>query len=179
MQWNACNDCETLTLNKKSKIKQSPLKIYTIMLIPTIYTGRQNGWLPSLFSELFDNDSLLNSTTFGTSPAINVSEDSKGYKVEVAAPGMTKDDFAVSLAPDDTLIISMEKKTGDVPEKGEEKQYLRREFSYSKFEQRLSLPDGADREHIDASMSDGVLTISIPKLPVEEKCETTRCIEIR
>ena len=37
------------------------------MLIPTIYTGRQNGWLPSLFSELFDNDSLLNSTTFGTS----------------------------------------------------------------------------------------------------------------
>ena len=92
---------------------------------------------------------------------------------------MTKDDFAVSLAPDDTLIISMEKKTGDVPEKGEEKKYLRREFSYSKFEQRLSLPDGADREHIDASMSDGVLTISIPKLPVEEKCETTRCIEIR
>lgn len=179
MQWNVCIDCDTFTLNKKPKIKQSPLKIYTIMLIPTIYTGRQNGWLPSLFSELFDNDSLLNSTTFGTSPAINVSEDSKGYKVEVAAPGMTKDDFAVSLAPDDTLIISMEKKTGDVPEKGEEKKYLRREFSYSKFEQRLSLPDGADREHIDASMSDGVLTISIPKLPVEEKCETTRCIEIR
>ena len=179
MQWNVCNDCDTFTLNKKSKIKQSPLKIYTIMLIPTIYTGRQNGWLPSLFSELFDNDSLLTSTTCGTSPAINVSEDSKGYKVEVAAPGMTKDDFAVSLAPDDTLIISMEKKTGDVPEKGEEKKYLRREFSYSKFEQRLSLPDGADREHIDASMSDGVLTISIPKLPVEEKCETTRCIEIR
>ena len=179
MQWNVCIDCDTFTLNKKPKIKQSPLKIYTIMLIPTIYTGRQNGWLPSLFSELFDNDSLLNSTTFGTSPAINVSEDSKGYKVEVAAPGMTKDDFAVSLAPDDTLIISMEKKTGNVPEKGEEKKYLRREFSYSKFEQRLSLPDGADREHIDASMSDGVLTISIPKLPVEEKCETTRCIEIR
>ena len=179
MQWNVCIDCDTFTLNKKPKIKQAPLKIYTIMLIPTIYTGRQNGWLPSLFSELFDNDSLLNSTTFGTSPAINVSEDSKGYKVEVAAPGMTKDDFAVSLAPDDTLIISMEKKTGDVPEKGEEKKYLRREFSYSKFEQRLSLPDGADREHIDASMSDGVLTISIPKLPVEEKCETTRCIEIR
>ena len=179
MQSNVCIDCDTFTLIKKSKIKQSPLKIYTIMLIPTIYTGRQNGWLPSLFSELFDNDSLLNSTTFGTSPAINVSEDSKGYKVEVAAPGMTKDDFAVSLAPDDTLIISMEKKTGDVPEKGEEKKYLRREFSYSKFEQRLSLPDGADREHIDASMSDGVLTISIPKLPVEEKCETTRCIEIR
>ena len=179
MQWNVCIDCDTFTLIKKSKIKQSPLKIYTIMLIPTIYTGRQNGWLPSLFSELFDNDSLLNSTTFGTSPAINVSEDSKGYKVEVAAPGMTKDDFAVSLAPDDTLIISMEKKTGEVPEKGEEKKYLRREFSYSKFEQRLSLPEGADREHIDASMSDGVLTISIPKLPVEEKCETTRCIEIR
>lgn len=179
MQWNVCIDCDTFTLNKKPKIKQSPLKIYTIMLIPTIYTGRQNGWLPSLFSELFDNDSLLNSTTFGTSPAINVSEDSKGYKVEVAAPGMTKDDFAVSLAPDDTLIISMEKKTGDAPEKGEEKKYLRREFSYSKFEQRLSLPEGADREHIDASMSDGVLTISIPKLPVEEKCETTRCIEIK
>ena len=179
MQWNVCNDCDTFTLNKKSKIKQSPLKIYTIMLIPTIYSGRQNGWLPSLFSELFDNDNMLSSTMFGTSPAINVSEDSKGYKVEVAAPGMTKDDFAVSLAPDDTLIISMEKKTGDAPEKGEEKKYLRREFSYSKFEQRLSLPDGADREHIDASMSDGVLTISIPKLPVEEKFETTRCIEIR
>ena len=179
MQWNVCIDCDTFTLNKKPKIKQSPLKIYTIMLIPTIYTGRQNGWLPSLFSELFDNDSLLNSTTFGTSPAINVSEDSKGYKVEVAAPGMTKDDFAVSLAPDDTLIISMEKKTGDVPEKGEEKKYLRREFSYSKVEQRLSLPDGADREHIDAAMSDGVLTISIPKLPVEEKCEAARCIEIK
>ena len=149
------------------------------MLIPTIYSGRQNGWLPSLFSELFDNEKMVSSAIFGTAPAINVSEDAKGYKVEVAAPGMTKDDFTVSVASDDTLVISMEKKTGDAPEKGEEKKYLRREFSYSKFEQRLSLPDGADREHIDASMSDGVLTISIPKLPVEEKCEAARSIEIK
>ena len=59
------------------------------MSTPTIYSGRQNGWLPSLFSELFDNDNMLSSTMFGTSPAINVSEDAKGYKVEVAAPGMT------------------------------------------------------------------------------------------
>ena len=83
------------------------------MLIPTIYTGRQNGWLPSLFSELFDNDSLLNSTTFGTSPAINVSEDSKGYKVEVAAPGMTKDDFNIHLDENGDLVFTNKNLTVD------------------------------------------------------------------
>ena len=91
-------------------------------------------WLPSIFNDFFDNEWMEKANA--TAPAINVSESEREYKVEVAAPGMTKEDFNIHIDEDNNLVISMEKKTDNKEEKKDRK-YLRREFSYSKFEQTM------------------------------------------
>lgn len=137
---------------------------------------RTQTWLPSLFNDFFDNNWI--ERTNRTAPAINVIESAKDYTVEIAAPGMTRDDFKVSLDSDDDITITMEKKN---EEKNDQQrgQYLRREFSYSKFQQTLTLPDDVDREGISAQMADGVLTISLPKKAVTATAPATRQIEIK
>jgi HSP20 family protein len=103
-------------------------------------------------------------------------EDEKEFKVEVAAPGMDKQDFNVQLNSDDQLVIRMEKKAKD--EKNEGKKYLRREFSYTHFEQTFTLADNIDKEHITADVNNGVLTINLPKLDEKARAKETRAIEI-
>lgn len=131
-------------------------------------------WLPSIFNDFFDNDWMVKANS--TAPAINVIESEKEYKVELAAPGMTKNDFHVQLADDNTLTISMEKKNEN---KDENKKYLRREFSYSKFEQSMIIPDDVEKEKINASVNDGVLTIDLPKKMNEEKAQASKVIEVK
>ena len=92
-------------------------------------------WLPSIFNDFFDNDWMVKANA--TAPAINVIESDKDYKVEVAAPGMTKEDFNIHLSEDNELVISMEKKTETNEEDKQNKKYLRREFSYTKFQQAI------------------------------------------
>ena len=133
-------------------------------------------WLPSIFNDFFDNDWMEKANA--TAPAINVIESEKNYKVEVAAPGMTKDDFNIHLGDDNELVISMEKKVENEDKDKENKKYLRREFSYTKFQQSLYLPDKVDKEKISANVSDGVLTIELPKYAPEEKAKVNRVIEI-
>lgn len=132
-------------------------------------------WLPSIFSDFFDNDWMprMNATT----PAVNVIENETEYKVEVAAPGMTKEDFCVHLADENQLVISMEKK--NETKSSDNSKYLRREFSYSKFQQTLVLPDDVEKEHINASVNDGVLTIDLPKKTLKEKAKECKVIEIK
>jgi len=144
-------------------------------MLPTMYSNNNN-WIPSIFNDFFA-DPWVPSKIAGTAPAINVSEDNKEYKVEVAAPGMTKDDFKINVANDE-LVISMEKKA-DSKDEEKDKKYLRREFSYSKFEQHLTLPDNVERDKISAGMNDGVLTIDIPKMTEEEKAQEMHYIEIK
>lgn len=137
-------------------------------------------WLPSIFNDFFDNDWMVKANA--TAPAINVIESAKDYKVEVAAPGMTKDDFKIHINEDNDLVISMEKKTESMEDDKEGKQesrYLRREFSYSKFQQTLILPDDVDKEKIDAKVNNGVLTIELPKHTPEEKEKASKVIEIK
>ena len=76
-------------------------------MIPVRKYNNQN-WLPSIFNDFFDNNWMVK--TNATAPAINVIESEKDYKVEVAAPGMTKDDFNIHLSEDNELVITMEKK---------------------------------------------------------------------
>ena len=147
-------------------------------MMPTVYSTRNQGWIPALFNDFF-NDNWMPAVKYHTSaPAVNVSEDEKEYKVEIAAPGMTKEDFTIQLSTEGDMIISMEKKTENKEEK-EKKTYLRREFSYSKFEQRFTLPDNVDKTKISAGMEHGVLTINIPKKTEEEKAKETLNIEIK
>lgn len=140
------------------------------------YNNNQN-WLPTFFNDFFDNDWMLKANA--TAPAINVIENEKDYKVELAAPGMTKEDFNIQLGNEGELTITMEKKSDTKEEpKNENKKYLRREFSYTKFQQSFVLPDDVDNAKISASVNDGVLTIDLPKQAIEEKANASRAIEI-
>ena len=137
---------------------------------------RNQNWLPSIFNDFFDNDWMEKANA--TAPAINVLENEKAYKVELAAPGMTKEDFDVHIDEENNLVISMEKKN---EKKEDEKngRYLRREFSYSKFQQTMILPEDVDKEKISATVNNGVLDIELPKLVKEELPKQKRVIEIQ
>ena len=133
-------------------------------------------WLPSIFNDFFDNDWMVKANA--TAPAINVIESDTDYKVEVAAPGMTKEDFNIHLSEDNELVISMEKKTETNEEDKQNKKYLRSEFSYTKFQQALVLPDDVEKDKINANVTNGVLTIELPKRTPEEKAKINKVIEI-
>ena len=135
---------------------------------------RSNSWIPSVFGDLFDIDFVPKGNY--TAPAINVKESDKAYTVELAAPGMKKEDFNVHINDEGNLIIKMESKQ-DHKEEDKNTRYLRREFSYSKFEQTLILPDDVKKEDIKAHVDNGVLTVELPKV-VEEKVKLSRQIEI-
>ena len=127
---------------------------------------RSQNWLPYVFNDLFDNDWMIKANS--TAPAINVIESEKDYRVEVAAPGMTKDDFNVHLNQDGDLTIKMESKKENREEE-KKAHYLRREFAYSKFEQTLILPDDVDKDCISAKVADGVLTVVLPKIKKQDR----------
>ena len=126
---------------------------------------RRNSWLPEVFNDFFDTDFMPK--TNATAPAINVIESAENYKVELAAPGMKKEDFDVNINQNGDLTIKMECKQ-EKKEEDKKAHYLRREFSYSKFEQTLILPEDVDKEKISAKVADGVLTVELPKTAKEE-----------
>ena len=107
----------------------------------------QNSWLPSIFNDFFDGQWLDRHNT--TAPAVNIIESETCYKVEIAAPGMTKEDFKVHLNEDNELLITLEKKSEPKEKESESKKstYLRREFSYTQFRQSLLLPE-IGRAHV-------------------------------
>ena len=112
------------------------------------------------FNDMFEsifNDAFVSDRMTSRVPAVNISETEKGYDIELAAPGLKKEDFKISLDKN-VLNISAEKKAEDV-QNG--KKYNRREYSYSSFTRSFSLPDTIDENQIDASYSDGILTIQV------------------
>lgn len=118
-----------------------------------------------------------------TKPAVNVIETANDYKVEVAAPGMTKEDFKVQLDADGNLVITVEKQQSK--EEGSEDKpeakyhYLRREFSYTQFTQTFIMPDDVDKHQIGAKVENGVLTVSLPKLDSEALKKEAKMIDIQ
>lgn len=138
---------------------------------------RNQNWLPSIFNDFFGNEWVDKSN--GTAPAVNILETEDDFKIEVAAPGMTKEDFKVNLNEDNELVISMEKKSENREEDKKHKgTFLRREFSYSQFQQSLILPDTVEKENITARVENGVLTVEIPKKKQTEQAPAARQIEI-
>ena len=135
-------------------------------------------WLPGIFNEIL-GDNWLAERRSTTAPAVNIIDGENEYKVEVAAPGMTKEDFKVHINEDNELVISLEKKTENKEEDAKRKgTYLRREFSYTQFQQSLLLPDNIERENISAKVENGVMTIDIPKKKIEETAAAPRQIEV-
>ena len=131
---------------------------------------RTNTWLPDVFNDFTPRVS-------NTSPAINVIESEKEYKVELAAPGMKKEDFDVQINENGDLHIKLENKQ---EKKDEDKNthYLRREFSYTKFEQTLILPEDVDKEKISAKVEHGVLTVDLPKIEQKPTPKIGRKVEV-
>ena len=83
---------------------------------------RNQNWLPSIFNDFFDNEWMERANA--TAPAINVIENEKDYRIEVAAPGMSKEDFNIKLDEDNNLVISMEKKSENKEENKHNGRYL-------------------------------------------------------
>ena len=136
---------------------------------------KKQNWKHDIFNDFYDNDWMVR--TNATAPAINVLENENSYEIEVAAPGMKKEDFKVHIDENGNLAIEMEKK---VDEKEEKKNghYLRREFSYSKFQQTMVLPDDVEREKISAKVENGVLNVIIPKIEKTKPEDSKRVITI-
>ena len=121
----------------------------------------RNSWLPEVFNDLFEND--FTPRNVSTAPAINVKETQTAYTVELAAPGLKKEDFMVNINAEGNLVVKMEQHD-EKKDEDKNSHYLRREFSFSKFEQTLILPDDVDKEGIKAKMEHGVLTVTLPKV---------------
>ena len=156
-------------------IKPKPnYQIYYIML-PTI--KRQNSWLPNIFNDFF-NDDWMSIKATSSVPAMNVKEDDKNFFIEMAVPGMTKDDCKVHVNNRDQLVVSVEKKQSTKDEDKNAK-FLRHEFSYTKFEQTLLLPENIDREKITAKVCSGVMHVTLPKLEKPFVKEPKQVIEIQ
>lgn len=146
------------------------------MLYPVL---NSNNWLSNAFDDFFNTDWMprMNSTA----PAVNVKEDKDEYEMQLAAPGLKKEYCRVSIDDEGNLNVKIENKFENKEEdkKNEKKEhYLRREFSYSNYEQSYTLPEDVDKEKISAKVEDGILNITLPKLAKEEEKKAQRKIEI-
>ena len=135
---------------------------------------KKNGLMPGLdvFDSIF-NDTFFSDRMMSRVPAVNISESKDHYHLELAAPGLKKEDFKLSLERN-VLSISVEQRS----QHGEQvRNYNKREFSYSSFVRSFTLPDAADENGIEAKYVDGVLCIDIAKR--EEAKVQSRQIEIK
>ncbi|MDF2433371.1 MAG: hypothetical protein JWP44_3002 [Mucilaginibacter sp.] len=123
--------------------------------------------------ETFFNDSFLSDRMVTRVPAANISETPEQFHIELAAPGLKKDDFKLQLDRN-VLTISVEQHSENTDN---QKNYNKREYSYSSFVRSFTLPDSADDNSVEAEYTDGVLKINIAKK--EEAKSVRRQIEIK
>ena len=142
------------------------------MLFPVMRTS--NNWLDNAFNDLFSDSAL--SRMNSTAPAVNVKVTENAYVMEVAVPGIKKEFCRVNIDDDGNLEIAIENKL-EHKEENKNEHYLRREFSYSNYQQSYILPEDVDREKISAKVQNGVLEIELPKV-VKNEQKVQRKIEI-
>lgn len=134
-------------------------------------------WLNNWFDDNFFNTPVMAQTT-NTAPAVNVKEDNKQYVMEVAVPGLKKEQVNMSIDKDGYLTLSIENKNEQKDENKKE-HYLRREFSYTSYRQSYALPDNVDADKIEANVADGVLKVVLPKVEKKEEKEDVKHIEVK
>lgn len=145
--------------------------------------------LPSLIENFFgrDGNDFFSQMPMQNMPAVNVIEHNDGFRIEVAAPGLKKEDFKLNLTHNNLTISAYREERSEQPADGASQEnqngqsspekYARREFSYTSFQRTFMLPTAADADQIRANYEDGVLKIEIPKRE-EAKVKPPRQIEI-
>lgn len=137
------------------------------------------GNLPSIFDDIFDKDSFDRanfSSENSTMPSVNIRETDKAYIIELAAPGMKKEDFRIELQ-ENILSISSEKK--EDRQQNENEKYTRREFFFQSFRRTFTLPKTIAKDKIEAKYEDGVLLLTIPKNEDKDGQKKPKTIKIR
>lgn len=134
-------------------------------------------WLNNWLDDNFFNTPVMAQTTT-TAPAVNVKEDNKQYVMEVAVPGLKKEQVNMSIDKDGYLTLSIENKNEQKDENKKE-HYLRREFSYTSYRQSYALPDNVNADKIEANVADGVLKVVLPKVEKKEEKEDVKHIEVK
>ncbi|WP_367867235.1 Hsp20/alpha crystallin family protein [Pedobacter sp. WC2423] len=140
------------------------------------FNGNSSNSLSTGFNDIFESifkDTFYSDRMMSRVPAVNVYETQDHYEIEMAAPGLNKEDFNIKLDKN-LLTVSVEQQNQEVKEN---KQYNRREFSYSSFVRSFALPESADDAQIEAKYNDGVLRILVVKK--EEAKQLPRKIEIK
>jgi HSP20 family protein len=141
-------------------------------MLPTLRT--RTTW-PSLVDEFLNGEYIprfYESETRYSVPAVNITENNEEFRIDVAAPGLNKDDFKINLE-NNVLTVSSEKEEKN---EGNDERVMRREFSYCAFKRSFTLPVTVNSEKIRASHKDGILQIVIPK---KEEAKEKPAREIR
>ena len=137
---------------------------------------KSNGWFPTMFDEIFNNEWMPKMKA--TEPAINVKEDGKAYTMEVAVPGIKKEFCRININNDGNLEVAIENKL-EHKEEDKKEHFIRREFSYSNYQQTYVLPENVVKEKISAKVENGVLSIVMPKKTKEEEKKSQLQIEVK
>lgn len=146
------------------------------MTLVNFKNGNRNGLVNPLFRDVFNpffNEAVLNAPQHNKVPAVNIAETEKGFAIELAVPGLKKEDIKISLDKN-VLSVSAEVKTEETTET---KKYNKKEFSYSSFKRSFTLPETVDQSTIDAQYVDGILTLNVAKK--EEAQLQTREISVK
>ncbi|TKC10366.1 Hsp20/alpha crystallin family protein [Pedobacter polaris] len=113
-----------------------------------------NNVFDSLFSDALNKNYVVNKV-----PNVNIYESANEYKIELAAPGLNKEDFKIDLKKDNLSVWAEKKVATDT-----QKDYTRKEFEYNSFARSFVLPEGVDADKISAEYINGILYITIGKL---------------
>jgi HSP20 family protein len=137
---------------------------------------KKNSALLPGFNDIFESvlgDTFFSDRRVNSLPAVNISECKEAYYLELAAPGLKKEDFKIELKGDLLSISTAHQSEQDA----EGRTYNRKEYSYSAFQRTFTIPDGADADKIQAAYTDGVLRLELPKK--EEQKTVSRQIGIQ
>ena len=130
----------------------------TLVKFNNVQKNAVSPWFSDVFDSLI-NDSILNDRSVAKTPAVNIAETENEFYIELAVPGLKKEDFKINLEKN-VLSVSAEKKAKNVEEG---KKYSKREYSYNSFVRSFTLPESADYGKIDAEYTDGVLKLNVAK----------------
>lgn len=139
-------------------------------MLPTITRRNFRPFFPSLFD---DDLFTVNTSRPNSMPAVNIREDEKNYFLELAVPGMDKKDLKIDI-DEDVLTVSSETKNENEESRDG---YTRKEFSYSSFVRSFYIPENVNKDNINASYKEGILTVSFPKQE-EDKRKLTKQVKI-